>query len=1280
MKYKLLLFVLLFSSICTAQEICNNGIDDDGDGKIDLNDSDCICNKTAVSSIIPNPSFETHNSCPNGISQLNMATPWEQASIPTTDYFNTCGYVNNADMTPFPDGNGAVGAFFAENWQEYLGACLTNPMVAGTSYQLSFDIASKPAMGDVSLGNNGIIDYGPIDIVLYGKSNCSGFPLMTTGCPSNWDSNWIVLGSMNYTPVGNWGVLNIIFTPTTDINTIILGGPCTLPPNYNWHNNFAPYFYFDNLLLNTAESFGVNITQTGVFCDTNLTLNANITTNVSANVTFQWYLDGIAIIGATEKTYNVPPFASSLGNYSVKITDDSHCFISPKTTINNTIAGPSSTTTQPNCIVTTGTITITTPASQYSFDNGATWQDSPTKNLLPVGTYYIKIKTQNGCVSSANGVSLIEPQLLNYSNYTTTQPSTCDGKGSITINSANAEQYSFDDGATWTLNSTADNLDPGNYLIRIKDAVGCQSASQYVIINRVYLNNPTYTVVQPICGTGGKITITTTSSLYSFDDGVTWTTNPVSSDLAPGYYIFKIKDDLGCESLSQYVYIYPFYLNSYPTYTATQPTCGTKGSITITTSASQYSFDGGITWSTDATATNLDPGYYSIMYKNDLGCMSQTQYVNLNYFYLDNPSYEVVQPSCGTGGTISITTLADLYSFDGGTTWTSNPVATNLASGTHFIMIKNNLGCTSNNQYVNLDYFYLPNPEFIAVNPSCGNIGSITITTPAEQYSFDGGNTWTNNPVANNLQQGYYSIKIKNALGCESNYMYVYLDTYYLASPNYTVVQPGCGTKGSITITTVAAQYSFDGGNTWTTNPVATNLNPGYYYLVIKNASGCISNYLNVYLETFYLETPNFTVVQPSCGIAGEISITTIADFYSFDNGNTWTTNPVASNLAAGYYYIMTKNSLGCVSRTQYAYLNTFYLDNPTYTVVQPVCGTGGTITITTTAAQYSFDNGITWSSNPVASNLASGYYYILIKNNLGCVSNYQFVSINPFYLDSPTYTAVQPICGTGGTITITTTAAQYSFDNGITWSSNPVASNLASGYYYILIKNNLGCVSNPQYVYLYPYFLANPTYTVDQPSCGTTGTITITTTAAQYSFDNGNTWTTNPVATNLSSNYYYIKIKNALGCVSDYQYVYIYSAPNVSVAPTVTSVQPSSCGAKDGSITVTSYAYSYSFDNGISWVSNSTLGSLGAGTYLVKVKNSYYDCPSPSTSVTLNSINNLLAAPTYTTIQPTCATTTGTITINTVAAQYSFDNGVTFITSNTLSNLIVGTYFIKLK
>jgi len=70
---------------------------------------------------------------------------------------------------------------------------------------------------------------------------------------------------------------------------------------------------------------------------------------------------------------------------------------------------------------------------------------------------------------------------------------------------------------TWTTNATATNLIPGNYFIRVKDAAGCQSSSQFVIINTIYLGNPTFTVTQPVCGTGGTINITTTAAQYSFE-------------------------------------------------------------------------------------------------------------------------------------------------------------------------------------------------------------------------------------------------------------------------------------------------------------------------------------------------------------------------------------------------------------------------------------------------------------------------------------------------------------------------------------------------------------------------------------------------------------------------------------------------------------------------------------------------------------------------------------------------------------------------------------------
>lgn len=1288
MKYYILFIFFFIYTISFSQENCNNGIDDDGDGKIDLNDPDCVCANSTITSIIPNPSFESYTSCPTGFSQLNVATPWIQATEATTDYYNNdCSFIAGAivdnNLNNYPAGKGIVAALYLRDWNEYLGTTLLSTMTAGTSYQLSFNVATVTIKNDGSSTTTPITNFEPVNITLYGCTNGTNLPLNTVFSPNINDPTWQIIGQATYTPVSSWGVVNMIFTPAINVNAIMIGAPPVLPVSYpsGISSNDWPYFLYDNLLLNTASSFGVNISSTGNFCENNLVLTANITTTVGTGTTYQWYKNGIAIVGATNSSYSVTAIPTNLGEYSVKITNGSTCYISTKYLINNTIPGPSFTTIQPNCITPTGTINITTPAAQYSFDNGVTWQNSPSKSLLAVGIYNVKIKSPNGCISSATAVSLSAPDLLDFSNVAVIQPTTCDGTGTITVNSSIAAQYSFDDGVTWSTNATATNLQPGTYLIKIKDASGCQSASQYVLINRIFLSDPVFSITQPTCGTGGTISVNTIAHLYSFDDGVTWVSNAIATNLPAGAYLIKIKQANGCESNSVYAYLEPFYVNITPVIDLVQPTCGNGGSITVATTSAQYSFDGGVTWTTSNSATNVVPGYYEVILKNSAGCINQSTWVYLEQFYLPEPTFTTIQPVCGTGGTITITTPSAQYSFDGGLTWTTNNSLANQPPGYYAIMIKNSLGCISNTVYSVLNDFFLPDPNYVAVNPYCGNIGSITITTPAAQYSFDGGVTWTTNNVATNLSAGYYYIKVKNSLGCESNYIFVYLDSNYLANPNITVVQPGCNSNGSITINTSAAQYSFDGGTTWSTNPTATNLAPGNYYnVIIKNSVGCVSYPQGVYMEQFYLPNPLFTVVQPTCGTNGSITITTPASEYSFDGGNTWTTNPVASNLTNNYYYIVIKNSLGCVSNSQYAYIEPFYLSAPLLTVTQPICGTNGIISVTTSAAQYSFDNGTTWNTNPIASNLSPGYYNVIIKNNLGCESYPQGVYIEPYYLPNPNFTLVEPTCSSNGSITITTTAAEYSFDGGTTWTTNNVANNLTYGYYTILIKNSLGCVSSPQYVYLPQIYLPQPTYVIVQPSCTSTGSITINSTANEYSFDNGNTWTTNPVLNNLTSSYYLILVRNNANCYSYSTFVNVNSVPNIPSAPQVTSVNPINCSSSNGSITITTFALSYSFDNGVTWSNSSTLNSLSAGTYLVKIKTSNSGCESPATTVILNPINGTLNPPNFTIIQPTCSLPTGTINITTSSSLYSFDNGVTFVSSNTKTNLAPGIYQLKIK
>jgi gliding motility-associated-like protein len=1079
---------------------------------------------------------------------------------------------------------------------------------------------------------------------------------------------------------------------------------------------------------------------------------ANITgiLNVCSGSTVLTASSGSSYLWSTGET-SQSITVTSVGSYSVTATDSFGCSSNANVNIepSQTAVSPNLQITQPSCFVTTGSIKVTSPAAQYSFDDGVTWNTTDTKSNLYPGTYLVKIKTINGCTSYSQSVTITTAS-TSYPNYNYTNPLFCGDVGSITITTPST-YYSFDGGVTWVNNSVATNLLPGNYKIRTKDLQGCISSANNVLLSSNTLDTPKYTTVQPACNVAGSIIINSISDFYTFDGGTTWVTSNIMSNLSSGSYSLGIKNNLGCTSNYTYVYLYNFQ-NSNPEYTLVQPICGSNGSITIDTVSDSYSFDDGTTWTSNNIA-NLPFGTYQIKIKNSEGCISASSYVNLNephtgtpvfsteqpkcglngkiiinslsdfysfdngitwstlnykslppgsytiltknsigctsnyvgaYLYNPNieiPKYAVTQPTCNNTGSITINTTADFYSFDGGYSWGTTPSLSNLNSyGNYNILIKNNLGCISNSINIVIDEPRLPDPEYAVTNPSCGKIGSITFNTIADYYSIDYGTTWSSNNAFTNLNQGYYYLMIKKG-NCTSNIIPIYMDNSHLAEPKYTIVQPTCETKGSITITSTADFYSLD-GQTWSTNPVFTNLSPGYYDPNIKNTQGCTSNSDFVTLQTYYLPNPTYTFTQPTCGNGGSITFTSTAAQYSIDGGITWSANPIFTNLDSNTYYLVVKNAAGCTSNSYNAYISLFpyYLPNPDFTLVQPSCDSNGSISIATVASSYSFDNGNTWTSNPTLSGLTSGYYNIVIKNSIGCKSNGIFIYINPYYLPNPNVKVVQPSCENTGSITITTLADKYSFDGGTTWTTNPVLLNPALTSYNIVIKNVTGCKSKSQYYYINKYYLPSPSVTSIQPTCSTpSGTIIINTPADQYSFDNGLTWTTNPIKKNATNNSYNIVIKNSLGCVSYSRYTHINTPPTVPSAPVVQIIQPSSCGATDGSITITTPAISYSFNDGNSWTTNPTKINVGAGTYIIKIKTNSYSCESLTNVINLSS-GTTIAAPTYTSTQPNCSSTKGSITITTSAATYSYDNGLTYVFSNTKTDLSPGIYYLKIK
>ena len=197
------------------QEICDNGIDDDMDGLVDLNDTvDCFClgmgdSVYVPASLIPNYSFEDTICCPNWLQQLHCAENWIQASRATSDYYHTCGYDHNdargEPPQPLPSGDAYVGfldIWWLDTiiWKEYIGACLTKPMERNKDYRLQFYFGFA-VRGEL---------YGsrsPFTVALYGTEDCNNLPFGDrnyTHCPANLPE-WFEIARVTVTRTSRMG-------------------------------------------------------------------------------------------------------------------------------------------------------------------------------------------------------------------------------------------------------------------------------------------------------------------------------------------------------------------------------------------------------------------------------------------------------------------------------------------------------------------------------------------------------------------------------------------------------------------------------------------------------------------------------------------------------------------------------------------------------------------------------------------------------------------------------------------------------------------------------------------------------------------------------------------------------------------------------------------------------------------------------------------------------------------------------------------------------------------
>ncbi|MBI4647433.1 MAG: T9SS type A sorting domain-containing protein, partial [Bacteroidia bacterium] len=257
-------------------------------------------------------------------------------------------------------------------------------------------------------------------------------------------------------------------------------------------------------------------------------------------------------------------------------------------------------------------------------------QTSAIFNLCP-GTYSVTVTDHYNCTASSNYI-VTQPAAITL-NITTTSASCGQDNGSASATVTGGTQpYTY----AWTsgsMQSVADSLAAGMYMLTVTDANGCVKFTLASISNN---NGPVITVssiTNLTCYGSGNGAINITVSGGTFPYTFSWTTGATTEDisnLTEGPYEIEITDADACMTTASYFVSQPNQLNAVAT--TTPATCGnTNGAATITVTGGTHPYT--YLWSmggTNATQTGLAPGVYSVTVTDSHSCSANPVMVNIN--------------------------------------------------------------------------------------------------------------------------------------------------------------------------------------------------------------------------------------------------------------------------------------------------------------------------------------------------------------------------------------------------------------------------------------------------------------------------------------------------------------------------------------------------------------------------------------------------------------------------------------------------------------------------
>ncbi|MBP0902252.1 hypothetical protein ACFSKN_15265 [Mariniflexile gromovii] len=472
-------------------------------------------------------------------------------------------------------------------------------------------------------------------------------------------------------------------------------------------------------------------------------------------------------------------------------------------------------------------------------------------------------------------------------------------------------------------------------------------------------------------------------------------------------------------------------------------------------------------------------------------------------------------------------------------TWTQVGTGPNYTVNTsgQFRLTLNYAGGCFNRYYFN-SYQNLLNPTVSTRDIICTTPGQITIGgVPAGyEYSLDGVTYQLSNIFTINTQNTY-TVYIKQ-LGVTTNPCIFSVPDIQIRRRNFTVstviTPPLCHNgKGSVILAAndVRAQYSYAiyQGATLinSVGPINqgdytfANLNPGNYTATVSTEDGCTQT-VNVQITNPSLLTATSAITKPLTCTDGEITVYptggTAPYFYFVNSTIDFQDVPEIVVTTSGVYDITVVDSNNCSTTTS---ITVNAISPPVYTVSKTdiLCYNSNTGEIRFNVSnangnnlEFSIDNGVSFTSNPVFSNLGPNTYQALVKYTFSgseCFTTAQNITITQPDAGLTASAGVSELAGCGpngaGRLRITnpqggTAPYEYSFDNQASWSTTNDAY-LQPGTYTLYIRDANGCIYAMPNIVLDPEPVA-PTINVGTPNYNCDGSANSTVTVTNEEVD----------------------------------------------------------------------------------------------------------------------------------------------------------------------------------